>query len=69
MSHSKSRYEELRFNCFFAVHFLPPNCTSVSQPLYQDIIRAFKSRYRKLIVKFMLLCAEEEREYTPIKTK
>ena len=51
------------------VHFLPPNCTSVIQPLDQGIIHAFKNIYRKLIVKFMLLCAEEEREYTPIKTK
>jgi hypothetical protein len=51
------------------VHFLLPNCTSVIQPLDQGIIRAFKSKYRKLIVKFMLLCAREEREYTPIKTK
>jgi hypothetical protein len=51
------------------VHFLPPNCTSVIQPLDQGIIHAFKNIYKKLIFKFMLLCAEEEREYTPIKTK
>ena len=50
-------------------HFLPPNCTSVIQPLDQGIIHAFKYIYRKLIVKFILLCAEEEREYTPIKTQ
>jgi hypothetical protein len=51
------------------VRFLPPNCTSVIQPLDQGIIRVFKRKYRKLIVKLMLLCAEEERELTPIKTK
>jgi len=58
-------------NCLTNVkdHFLPPNCTSVIQPLDQGITHAFKNKYRKLIVKFMLLCAEEEREYTPIKTQ
>jgi hypothetical protein len=54
---------------YIKVHFLRPNCTSVIQPLDQGIIHAFKNIYRKLIVKFMLLCAEEEREYIPIKTK
>ena len=48
---------------------MPPNCTSVIQPLDQGIIHAFKNIYKKLIFKFMLLCAEEEREYTPIDDK
>jgi hypothetical protein len=51
------------------VHFLLPNCTSVIQPRDQGIIRVFKRKYRKLIVKLMLLCVEEERELTPIKPK
>ncbi len=47
------------------VHFLPPNCTFVIQPLDQGITRVFKRKYRKLIFKLMLL---EEKELTPIKT-
>lgn len=34
--------------------FLPPNCTSVVQPLDQGIIRNFKTFYRALVVKKLL---------------
>ena len=48
-----------------------PNCTSAIQPLDQGIARRFKISINiyKLIFKCMLSCAEEEREYTPIKNK
>ena len=34
------------------VYFLPPNTTSVIQPMDQGIIAAFKCYYRKLIISF-----------------
>lgn len=34
--------------------FLPPNCTSVLQPMDQGIIRVFKSHYRKLCLKMII---------------
>ena len=36
------------------VHFLPPNSTSVLQPMDQGIINVFKQYYRKRLVKWML---------------
>ena len=34
--------------------FLPPNTTSVSQPMDQGVIRSIKANYIKLVVKLML---------------
>jgi hypothetical protein len=36
------------------IQFFPPNCTSHLQPLDQGIIRAFKVRYRKMLLSRML---------------
>lgn len=38
--------------------FLPPNCTAVCQPLDQGIIKNFKSHYRTLILKSLLVNIE-----------
>jgi hypothetical protein len=37
------------------IHFLPPNCISVLQPMDQGIIQAFKMKYRRLVVEDKLL--------------
>ena len=39
---------------FLKLHFLPPNVTSVIQPMDAGIIRSFKAYYRKNLVKFWL---------------
>lgn len=36
------------------IHFLHPNCTSISQPLDQGVIKNFKHNYRTLILKHLL---------------
>ena len=36
------------------VSFLPPNTTSVSQPMDQGVIRCLKAHYRKRLVKLIL---------------
>ncbi|XP_067682758.1 tigger transposable element-derived protein 6-like [Haliotis asinina] len=42
------------------VHFLPPNSTSHIQPMDAGIIRTFKARYKKYLVKHFIQCAEDD---------
>ena len=51
------------------VYFLPPNTTSVIQPMDQGIIAAFKCYYTKLIILDMLNQIEEKEKYEQIITK
>lgn len=44
------------------VKYLPPNCTSLIQPMDQGVIRSFKCHYRKLIVQ-KLVGANDRREF------
>lgn len=43
------------------LEFLPPNVTSVLQPMDQGIIRSLKSHYRKLLVRRLVQDLEEEK--------
>jgi hypothetical protein len=42
------------------IHFFPPNCTSVLQPMDQGIIQAFKMKYRRLLIEDKLLSLKTE---------
>jgi hypothetical protein len=50
MSISKEEYDSLKLKNV-TLRFLPPNTTSKFQPLDLGIIRAFKVRYRKHMLK------------------
>lgn len=45
------------------LEFLPPNVTSVLQPLDQGVIQCFKSNYRKMLVRRMIAAMENENLY------
>jgi len=45
------------------VYYLPPNTTSVLQPCDAGIIRSFKAKYRKRVVKHLLLTIEMQDSY------
>jgi hypothetical protein len=45
------------------VYYLPPNTTSVLQPYDAGIIRSFKAKYRKRVVKHLLLTIEMQDSY------
>ena len=49
------------------VLFLPPNVTSVIQPLDQGIIAAFKAHYRKQHVSFIIQELKNKRPFKDIK--
>lgn len=48
-AHSKVNLQNIK------IQFLPPNATSVLQPMDQGVIKAFKQHFRKRLVKWMLL--------------
>lgn len=48
------------------VVFLPPNTTSICQPLNQGIIKGWKAQYRKKWMRF--LCSEFGKDKDPLKT-
>ena len=46
--------------------FLPPNTTSKTQPIDQDVIRSLKHNYRKLVIAHHLRSIEKKREMEKI---
>ena len=48
------------------IHFYPPNCTSVIQPMDQGIINAEKIKYKKQVVRRKLDAIEYGYEMEPI---
>ncbi|MFS1564304.1 MAG: hypothetical protein ACL7AX_13000 [Candidatus Arsenophonus phytopathogenicus] len=51
-----------RENGNFAVSFLPPNVTSILQPMDQGVIECLKRLYRKRLLRELLLTDEKEEE-------
>lgn len=51
------------------ISFLPPNMTSVLQPMDAGIIRSFKSHYKKLVVKHYLSTLESHNKLIPPSVK
>lgn len=43
--------------------FLPPNCTSVLQPMDQGIIRSLKCYYRKFLLEKIIMIMDENKTY------
>ena len=46
--------------------FLPPNTTSVSQPMDQGVIRCLKTHYRRRLVRRMLQCLDKGKDLPKI---
>ena len=46
--------------------FLPPNTTSVSQPMDQGVIRCLKAHYRRRLVRRMLQCLDKGKDLPKI---
>ena len=57
-SHSVADIQLIKMGSFrlsnLLLIFLPPNCTSVVQPLYMGIIASFKARYKSKLAHFMV---------------
>ncbi len=46
-------HDHLTFK-YLKIHYLPPNTTSIIQPMDAGIIRSFKAFYRKNLVKYWI---------------
>lgn len=57
LDNAGSHPKDVRLNNI-KILFLPPNCTSACQPLDQGIIKNFKTYYRSLILKHLLVNIE-----------
>ena len=44
--------------------FLPPNTTSISQPIDQRVIKCLKAHYRRRLVRLMVQCLDQG-QYLP----
>ncbi|XP_062599444.1 tigger transposable element-derived protein 6-like [Saccostrea cucullata] len=65
LDNASSHSHELRLSNV-KLKFLPANTTSVLQPLDQGVIRAFKARYRKLMIKSLITKIDQTQSATEL---